>query len=140
MRRVAKREEQKIQKAIFEHFAARGAPGIFPFHVPNGGARSPIEGKILKGQGVIAGVPDIIVLHRGRTYALELKKPGGKKPSDTQLATHVAMQAAGAIVETAYGLDQALAQLEAWGLLRVAAAPLAQKVPPWRRGYVDFGV
>jgi hypothetical protein len=56
-----RRPEQAVQR--FEHLRIRGARGVFAFHVPNGGARSPIEAKILKGQGVVPGVPDVIAIN-----------------------------------------------------------------------------
>jgi hypothetical protein len=31
------RPEQAIQRAVFAHLGARPAPGVFAFHVPNGG-------------------------------------------------------------------------------------------------------
>ena len=55
--------ESAIQRAVFLHLAARGCG--FAFHVPNGGWRSPIEAAILKGMGVRAGVPDLIVIKDG---------------------------------------------------------------------------
>jgi hypothetical protein len=68
-----RRPEQTIQRAVFEHLAVRRAPGTFAFHVPNGGWRSRAEAAILKGLGVVAGVPDVILVCDGRVYALELK-------------------------------------------------------------------
>jgi hypothetical protein len=71
------RPEQIIQRAVFDHLRTRAARGVFAFHVPNGGYRKPIEAAILKGLGVKAGVPDVIALHQGRVYGLELKAAGG---------------------------------------------------------------
>lgn len=114
---IQKASEQNIQRTVFQHLAARRAPGVFAFHVPNGGARSPIEAAILKGLGVVAGVPDIIAIRDGTTFALELKAEGGRL-SAAQLQTQQALRAAGAVVDVATSLDQALAQFEAWALLR----------------------
>ena len=111
------RPEQAIQRAVFEHLRARGAPGVFAFHPANGGYRKPVEAAIMKGLGVAAGVPDIIAIHNGRVFALELKAEGGRT-SDKQLATMAAMREAGAFTAVAEGLDRALACLEAWGLLK----------------------
>lgn len=111
------RQEQAIQRAVFQHIAARGAPGVFAFHVPNGGARSSIEAAILKGLGVVAGVPDIIAIRGGMAFALELKAEGGRL-SAAQRDAQDALRVAGAVVATSTGLDEALAQLEAWALLR----------------------
>jgi hypothetical protein len=65
-----RRPEQAVQAAVFEHLRIRGAPGTFAFHCPNGGARSPIEAKILKGQGVRAGVRDILAIKDGTIFGL----------------------------------------------------------------------
>jgi hypothetical protein len=111
------RPEAAIQRAVFQHLRARGAPGVFAFHPANGGYRKPVEAAILKGLGVVAGVPDVFAVHNGRCFALELKAEGGRV-TDKQLATIAAMEAAGAFTAIAEGLDRALAILEAWGLLR----------------------
>ncbi len=116
-----RRAEQAIQKAVFDHLKMRAAPGVFAFHPANGGWRSPIEAKILVGQGVRAGVPDVIAVRAGQFYALELKAEHGKL-SNSQKSAHEALAAAGAIVGTAYGLDQALNWLEVHGLLKGRAA------------------
>jgi hypothetical protein len=95
----------------------RAAPGTFAFHPANGGWRSPAEASILKGMGVKAGVPDIIIIKSGHCFLLELKAPDGR-PTPAQRDVHAALAAAGATVAVAYGLDDALARLEAWGLVR----------------------
>jgi len=119
--RHRRRPEDAIQRAVFQHLRARAAPNVFAFHPANGGYRKPVEAAILKGLGVVAGVPDIVAIHRGRCYAMELKAEGGR-PTETQLATIAAMEAAGAFTAIAQGLDRALAILEAWGLLRGCAS------------------
>jgi hypothetical protein len=111
-----RRPEQQVQRALFEHLRWRGSNKAFAFHVPNGGARSGVESAILQGLGVVGGVPDVLVVSRGRLYALELKAPGGRL-SPVQKSVHEAMRAAGAEVATAVGLDDALHRLEAWNLL-----------------------
>jgi hypothetical protein len=113
--------EDIIQRAVFAHLRARGATGLFAFHVPNGGYRRRTEAAILKGLGVVAGVPDIVAIHKGRVYALELKAEGGR-PTEIQLATIAAMEAAGVFTAVAEGVDRALAVLERWGLLRGRAS------------------
>jgi hypothetical protein len=112
--------EALIQRAIIDHLAWRGHVDAFSFHVPNGGYRRPVEAAILKSIGTIAGVPDIVIIYRGHVYALELKSERGRL-SDVQRVTHERLRRAGATVATAFGLDQALAQLVRWDLLRGAA-------------------
>jgi hypothetical protein len=111
------RPEQAIQRAVFAHIRARGAPNLFAFHPANGGWRSKTEGAILKSMGVVAGTPDLFAVHQGRCYAMELKAEGGRT-TEAQLATIAAMERAGAFCCVAEGLDRALAVLEQWGLLR----------------------
>jgi hypothetical protein len=71
--------------------------------------------------GVVAGVPDIFIVHNGRCFALELKTEGGRA-TDKQLACIAALRDAGAFTCIAEGLDRALACLESWGLLRGRAS------------------
>jgi hypothetical protein len=115
------RPEAAIQKAVFQHLRARGALGVFAFHPANGGYRKPVEAAILKGLGVVPGVPDVIAIHNGRCFAMELKAEGGRA-TDKQLACIAALREAGAFTCIAEGLDRALACLEAWGLLRGRAS------------------
>ena len=56
------RPEQQIQKALADHLRFRAAPGIYWFHPANGGARTAIEGAILKACGVRASTPDLICI------------------------------------------------------------------------------
>jgi hypothetical protein len=111
------RPEQAIQRAVFEHLRARAAPGVFAFHPANGGYRKPVEAAIMKSLGVVAGVPDVIIIHNGHCFALELKAEGGRA-TDKQLECIAALREAGAFTCIAEGLDRALACLTAWGLLR----------------------
>src|SRR6185312_11840898 len=103
--------EAQIQRAVIQHLRLRPAADVFAFHVPNGGARRPIEAAILKGLGVTAGVPDVIAIKGGRAHCLELKAPGGRL-TDAQKTVHDALRAAGASVAVADNIDTALRQLE----------------------------
>jgi hypothetical protein len=115
------RPEAAIQRAVFQHLRARSAPGVFAFHPANGGYRKPVEAAIMKGLGVVAGVPDVIVIHAGRCYALEIKASGGRA-TPKQLAAIAAMEAAGAYTCIAKNLDRALEVLERWQILRGRAS------------------
>jgi hypothetical protein len=113
--------EQDLQRAILQHLEMRAVRGCFWFHVGNGGWRSPIEARIFKGLGVKAGVPDLIIIHGGRCYGLELKADRGRV-TPAQRVAHALMEEAGATVGIAAGIDAAVEQLEAWGLLRGRSA------------------
>jgi VRR-NUC domain len=113
--------EQQIQRAIFQHVKQRGAPDAYVFAVPNGGYRRPIEAAIMKGLGVTPGTPDIVAIRDGKVFALELKTETGRA-TDAQLAAIEAIRRAGGFATVCYGINRALACLEAWGILRGRAA------------------
>jgi hypothetical protein len=108
--------EAQIQRAVFEHLRRRPAKGVFAFHPANGGWRLATEARILKGMGVIAGVPDVIIYKFGRPFALELKTEKGRLSAE-QILTIGVMEQAGVACHTAYGLDAALDWLEREGIL-----------------------
>jgi hypothetical protein len=114
---AVRRAEQAIQAAVCEHLRRRAQTNVFWCAVPNGGWRTKSEARIFVGLGVTPGVPDLLAVHRGRTFGLEIKAPGGRL-SAVQRSVHAALCAAGADVATAWSLDEALAVLERWGLLR----------------------
>jgi hypothetical protein len=117
MRYRRRRPEDAIQRVLLEHLRLRAPRDCFFTHFPAGGVRSPIEAAIMKGLGVRAGVPDLLIVYEGTLYGLELKADG-RKPTALQEETQTALRCAGAVVATAVGLDAALRQLEAWNLLR----------------------
>ena len=61
--------------------------------------------------------PDLLIVADGKAYFLELKGAGGRV-ADAQRQCREAFRAAGAMVERCVGIDAAVAQLTAWGLLR----------------------
>lgn len=121
MRRRAARPEQTIQRAVVQHLRQRGVPGLVFIHVPNGGKRRPIEAAVFKGIGVRAGASDLLLWHAGKSFALELKVPGGRA-TESQLEFLADMERAGAFTSLSEGLTAALRALESWGLLRGVAA------------------
>jgi hypothetical protein len=113
------RPEQGVQRAIVDHLRWRAVPGAFAFHPANGGWRSAVEAKIFKSLGVVAGVPDIIIIHGGQCFGLELKADRGRL-TNVQRDAHERMREAGALVAVVHGIDEAVAQLSEWQLLRGA--------------------
>lgn len=113
--------EAEIQRAVVQHLHQRGAAGLVFFHVPNGGKRKPIEAAIFKGMGVRAGVSDLILVHAGKIFALELKAEGGRA-TEAQMAFLSDIDRAGAYTAMPTGLNAALATLESWGLLKGAVS------------------
>lgn len=119
MKRVIKnRPEEVVQLALLNHLRARSMPGLFYFHVPNG-QNLPVHIKTLrKRMGVVSGVPDMMFVHRGAIYGLELKANKSRKASPEQVAAMNALEVAGARTAIAHNLQEALTTLEYWGLLR----------------------
>lgn len=73
-----RRPEQILQQQVVR-FLDMAYPAVLAFHCPNGGARSAVEGAILKSMGVRPGVPDLcLLLPCGRTAWIELKAGKGK--------------------------------------------------------------
>lgn len=109
--------EDQIHKAVVSHLNARSAPGTFWFHPANDGKRSFATANRLRSMGMVAGLPDLIILRGGEVFALELKSAKGRV-SPSQHLVHAAMQEAGAKTSIANDLDKALITLECWGVLR----------------------
>jgi len=105
--------EAEIQKDVFRNLARRGMPGAVYWHTPN-------DKSARRKSGYREGVADVSVVYRGGYYAMELKKDGGR-PSEAQLRFVADVQRAGGFAVIAEGRDQALACLEAWGIIRRAA-------------------
>ncbi|MBL8565883.1 MAG: VRR-NUC domain-containing protein [Hyphomicrobiaceae bacterium] len=114
---VSRMSEEAIHRTVVAHLARRARPGVVYAHVPNGEARGAGLGGKLKALGTRAGMPDLIALHAGQFYALELKREGGRL-TESQRQTLADLEAAGALTAVAYGLDDALGRLSSWGLLR----------------------
>lgn len=109
--------ETEIHKAVIQNLSARAAPNVFWFHVPNDAKRSFATANRMRSMGMVAGVPDLVLIKNGEVFGLELKAKGGRvQPS--QRLTHAAMQEAGAKTAIATGLDEALVTLECWGILK----------------------
>jgi hypothetical protein len=113
--------EEQIHKAVISHLAARSEPGAFWWHTPNGGKRHVAEAVKFKALGVVAGVPDLLILKGGKLYGLELKATKGRlTPSQGLVMLH--MESCGAQVAVAHSIDEALVTLEFWGILKRSRA------------------
>ena len=107
--------EAEIHRAVIEHIELRGVAGLVYFHVPNA-PRSAISGRKLKDMGMRSGVSDLIMLHQGVAYALELKSEGGHL-SPQQRRFLADWQYAGGKAHVSRGLDEALGILKKWRLI-----------------------
>jgi hypothetical protein len=117
-RRVAPPQEAAVQRAIIDALRWRG---IYAAHVPNAGKRSRAAGKRLKGEGMKAGFPDLVVYGpRGKHMLLEVKRPGWSPSdvSDNQRDVHAILRDLGHVVEVVASIDDALAVLTREGWVR----------------------
>lgn len=82
------KSELQIQAAAFQW-----AWNTYPhtrrllFHVPNGGYRSKVEAANMKASGVVPGIPDMLLLWKGRAHAFEFKTTSGRA-SPEQVKVH----------------------------------------------------
>jgi hypothetical protein len=94
--------------------------GVRSRHIPNAGKRSPIAGRRLKQEGMVAGTPDLLCWLPGnppRVGWLEVKAAKGRTSDaqDNQLAILTADGFRCAVVRS---VDEALDALRAWGWVR----------------------
>ena len=109
------RPEQDMQGALCRYLDRTLPKDCFYFSCPNGGWRSPIEAAIFKGQGVKAGVPDLIFAYQGRMYALEMKSEKGTL-TISQRGVHEQLRIAGVRVEVARSFEEAIERLREFGI------------------------
>jgi hypothetical protein len=64
------------------------------------------DGRATRTPGYRAGTPDLIVIYRGRTLFLELKRPIGGRVSIQQAECHRAIERAGARIHVARDLAE----------------------------------
>ncbi len=89
--------------------------GVYWCSIEHRNARSRIEGALRKARGVVAGVPDILIGYRNRTYWVELKRHDGTR-SKSQIALHPVLEACGQPVGLCRTPDEVIAFLERHGI------------------------
>jgi len=99
-RRTRTHEESQLQKDCVTWFRLQyPSRALILFAVPNGGGRSPIEAAIMKAEGVVAGVADLILLEARGNYGslcIEMKTRSSKsRQSPNQKIWQEATQKAG---------------------------------------------
>jgi hypothetical protein len=107
--------EARVQASVVEWFRTV-APHALIFAVPNGGLRSKAEASRLKWTGVVAGVPDlVIVAPGGRVFFIEIKAQSGGL-SSAQRAIHESLTALGMPPAIVRSIDDARLAFAAWGI------------------------
>jgi hypothetical protein len=113
----AKRKStESVEQIKFVQHVRTFYPDLVIFSIPNGGDVSATQRIRLTQEGMLAGVPDVMVMALDLpVLAIEFKRPDGKgKISAEQQAVQVQMEGVGAIVRIATSSDQAKAHLTAW--------------------------
>ena len=85
--------EHDVEKAITKWLAVALPAEAVSFHVPNGAQLGARQVWQMKAAGMTAGVPDRVVVWRGRAFFLEAKGPRGLL-SDAQVAMHARLRTA----------------------------------------------
>ena len=121
--------ESQIQQNICQYLSLISyQTGIVFFSVPNEGIMSVLMSfkvdkitciKIVehfKKMGLLPGTSDIVIIHKGLAYCLEVKKLGAKQSKDQILFMRNVI-AAGGKYEIVHSLYEAEKQVKEWGIL-----------------------
>jgi hypothetical protein len=129
--RAGKRKapEQSFQRQVATYLLWVLQPTAWFTSIGHGGGGA-LRGAILKGLGLKAGVPDILIVHRGRCLFLELKAPKGVV-SEEQKIVHKLIASAGGCVAVVRTLDEVKQLLEIWGVPTNEA-----RLPPAERAVI----
>jgi len=116
-----RRDEQLIHRAVVQHLRLRGVKGLMFWHTMQnqfvGGRKGAIFGGIAKSMGVYPGVSDLLLFHKGKLHALELKTTlGYVTPSQAKFIEDLVDN--GGLAQVAKGIDQALEILKEWKLIK----------------------
>lgn len=100
-----KTNEHAEQVAFFQWFRV-AYPNVLAFAIPNGGHRHIQVAKKLKDEGVVAGIPDIMIADGKPGCFIEMKvKPN--KVTDTQQNIITTLSGCGYQTAVCYGWDEA---------------------------------
>lgn len=107
--------ERELQAQLASFLALALPADARCHHSPNEGKRGWKSQADLKASGFSVGWPDLEIVWQGRVYFLELKSEKGRV-SPAQTTCHAGLIAAGAPVAVVRSLEEAVAQLSAWGI------------------------
>jgi hypothetical protein len=116
------RSEDDLHKAVVKMIAVEAKPGVVALHFANGGKRNRAEAAKLKGLGVTAGAPDLLIICDGRALGMELKCERGIL-SKAQKIMRDRFIRAGAEFEVARSVAGARQILQRWGAIEPPTPP-----------------
>lgn len=113
---IKRKSTESIEQIKFVQHVRTFHPEVVIFSVPNGGDVSATQRIRLTQEGMLAGVPDVLIFGLNRpTLAIEFKRPDGKgKVSQEQMDVGVQLEGVGAIVRVATSAEQAKGYLTGW--------------------------
>jgi hypothetical protein len=113
---IKRKSTESVEQIKFVQHVRTFHPEVVIFSVPNGGDVSASQRVRLTQEGMLAGVPDVLVFALNRpTLAIEFKRPDGKgKVSQEQIAVGIQLEGVGAIVRVATSAEQARGYLTGW--------------------------
>lgn len=113
---IKRKSTESVEQIKFVQHVRTFHPDVLIFSVPNGGGVSASQRIRLTQEGMLAGVPDVLLFALDRpTLAIEFKRPDGKgKVSAEQQAVQVQMEGVGAVVRVATSVDQAKCFVTDW--------------------------
>ncbi|WP_028164082.1 VRR-NUC domain-containing protein [Bradyrhizobium elkanii] len=112
--------EHQLQVRVLEILAYTKRPEIFVFAIPNQSNRHIRNAVRMKAEGLRSGIADLCILFprdEGSVAWLELKKRGGSL-TDEQKGFRAICQRLGIRWAVAKSVEEALAVLQGWGVLK----------------------
>lgn len=113
---IKRKSTESVEQIKFVQHVRTFHPEVVVFSVPNGGDVSASQRIRLTQEGMLAGVPDVLLFALDRpTLAIEFKRPDGKgKVSPEQVAVQMQMEGVGAVVRVATSAEGAKGFLQGW--------------------------
>ena len=113
---IKRKSTESVEQIKFVQHVRTFYPDLVIFSVPNGGDVSATQRIRLTQEGMLAGVPDVLIFGLNRpTLAIEFKRPDGKgRFSPEQQAVGVQLEGVGALVRVATSADQAKQHMADW--------------------------
>jgi hypothetical protein len=113
---IKRKSTESVEQIKFVQHVRTFNPEVVIFSIPNGGDVSASQRVRLTQEGMLAGVPDVMLFALDRpTLAIEFKRPDGKgRFSPEQQAVGVQLEGVGAIVRGATSAEQAKGFLHEW--------------------------
>lgn len=111
--------QQQITKLLTVEIAPPGKVskhGVVWFSIDHANYAGEVPG-IRIGRGIVAGIPDTFVLHRGRTFFIEIKTEAGELSTE-QESVATAILVGGGRVGVARSAEEVLACLDEWDVPR----------------------